>query len=79
MELEMAGETKETMATNIVPLIPLQAAEGSLCSCGGPLGRTVDFVVCEHCNRLYCPDCGGPIVHGGGCCSCPVCGYGYCA
>ena len=25
-----------------------------------------------------CPDCGGPLVHGEGCASCPVCGYSHC-
>ena len=25
-----------------------------------------------------CPDCGGPIVHGEGCATCPVCGYSHC-
>ena len=25
-----------------------------------------------------CPDCGGPLVHGEGCASCPVCGYSRC-
>ena len=49
------------------------------CLCGGPLCAEGEFVACEHCRRLYCPDCGGPVVHGGGCESCVVCGYGYCA
>ncbi len=25
-----------------------------------------------------CPDCGGPLVHGEGCATCPVCGYSHC-
>ena len=25
-----------------------------------------------------CPDCGGPLVHGEGCATCPVCGYSVC-
>jgi uncharacterized Zn finger protein (UPF0148 family) len=25
-----------------------------------------------------CPDCGGPLVHGEGCTTCPVCGYSHC-
>jgi len=25
-----------------------------------------------------CPDCGGPLVHGEGCATCPVCGYSRC-
>ena len=25
-----------------------------------------------------CPDCGGPLVHGEGCATCPVCGYSEC-
>lgn len=27
---------------------------------------------------VRCPDCGGPLVHGEGCASCPVCGYSRC-
>jgi hypothetical protein len=27
---------------------------------------------------VRCPDCGGPLVHGEGCASCPVCGYSHC-
>jgi ribonucleoside-diphosphate reductase alpha chain len=25
-----------------------------------------------------CPDCGGPLAHGEGCETCPVCGYSHC-
>ena len=25
-----------------------------------------------------CPDCGGPLVNGEGCATCPVCGYSVC-
>lgn len=25
-----------------------------------------------------CPDCGGPLVHGEGCATCPVCGFSHC-
>lgn len=25
-----------------------------------------------------CPDCGGPLVHGEGCISCPICGFSRC-
>lgn len=28
--------------------------------------------------RPRCPDCGGPLVHGEGCVTCPVCGYSRC-
>ena len=26
-----------------------------------------------------CPDCGGPLVHGEGCVTCPVCGFSACS
>ena len=26
-----------------------------------------------------CPDCGGPLVHGEGCVTCPICGFSACA
>ncbi len=26
----------------------------------------------------YCPECGGPLIHGEGCRTCPLCGYSAC-
>lgn len=26
-----------------------------------------------------CPDCGGPLVHGEGCVTCPICGFSACS
>ena len=66
-------------AVQVIPLIPLRRSVAGSCLCGGPLCAEGEFVVCEHCQRPYCLDCGGPVVHGGGCESCAVCGYGYCA
>lgn len=28
--------------------------------------------------RPRCPDCGGPLVRGEGCATCPVCGFSHC-
>jgi len=69
----------ELQAVELAPVIPLRPQVKRSCPCGGPLSAAADFIVCEHCHRLYCPDCGGPIVDGGSCRSCAVCGYGYCA
>jgi len=69
----------ERQTPEVVPVIPLHPIGPGTCLCGGRLNTDSDFVVCESCRRPYCPDCGGPIVHGGGCQSCAVCGYGYCA